>query len=218
MKWLLDQSLRAKLYLGFGLIIVLLGGAMVTAQQNITAMAASQRTVFEVEFANSMDLARLESDLNAVRADMLTMTLLNERSEQEALRQEIVQRAEEITEGLERTLERARNDPQSLRRLEELRVTREAFQRTRDTEQIPLIFAGKLEEARALILGIQLERYQTIRSIADTLEEEAAQRAGAAVEQSEQRASESRRTFVIMASAFARIWSTLARTSPMGIA
>ena len=55
MKWFLDLSVKAKLYLGFSVLTVFLGGAIVTAQRNISAMRESQKALFEIEFANTVD-------------------------------------------------------------------------------------------------------------------------------------------------------------------
>ena len=85
----------------------------------------------------------------------------------------------------------ARMSPALLRGLEELNTFWTAFRQTRDTQLIPLIYEGKIEEAEALALGIQAERYLKFRSIAKRLGEEAEKKAETAVMQSEQRANQS---------------------------
>ena len=44
-----------------------------------------------------------------------------------------------------------------------------AFKETRDTQIIPLIYDGKIEDAKKLALGIQTERYEKITSLSDEL-------------------------------------------------
>ena len=44
-----------------------------------------------------------------------------------------------------------------------------AFKDTRDTQIIPLIYDGKIEDAKKLALGIQTERYEKITSLSDEL-------------------------------------------------
>ncbi len=56
MKWFIDLSTRGKLFVSFGLMIVLLAIVLVTAYRYLTQIQNSQRTIYEVEFANAADL------------------------------------------------------------------------------------------------------------------------------------------------------------------
>ena len=197
MKWLENLSTKGKLYLGFSLMIVLLAAVVVTAQRSITSILESQKKLYSVEFANALGLQLLRNDQNGVRADVLTMMILNKRSDQEVWHQDMMTRAVEIGSVLTALSERAKDDPQTLRRLEELRSVRDAYVQTRDNETIPLIYDGKIEQARNLILGIEADRYGKMRSIATELGDQAGEKARQAVADSEQRASESMRSFAI---------------------
>lgn len=64
-----------------------------------------------------------------------------------------------------------------------------------ETETIPLIYAGKIDEAKGILLGIQDERNDKMRPIADALVDEAKERARTATIQSEHRANRSARIF-----------------------
>jgi nitrogen fixation/metabolism regulation signal transduction histidine kinase len=191
MKWLRDLPTRMKLFLGFGLMIVFLATVIVIAYTGITAIQDSQKSLYEEDFANAVDLLTLRTHENGVRAALLTMMLLTNRSDQETWRHEIQDRGNQISEIILKLLERNRNNPQFLSQLEEFNVARDAFKKTLDTEIIPLIDEGKIEEAQLLALGIELERYQQMRSISQNLGDEAEKKAQTAVIQSEQRANES---------------------------
>jgi methyl-accepting chemotaxis protein len=198
MKWFLDLTTRTKLFVGFSLMIIFLLVVIVTAYTGITAIRESQKHLYEEEFANAVDLTALISHQNAARAALLTMMSMTQRSDQEAAHQDVKDRTKEINEVTQGLLARGRNDPQFLGKLEELNAIQESFRQTRDTETIPFIYEGKIEEAKKLALSIQQERYRKIRSIAEELGDRAAERARTAVTRSEQRANEAARIFAII--------------------
>jgi methyl-accepting chemotaxis protein len=198
MSWFLNLTTRSKLFLGFGLMLLFLATVIVTAYTGITAIQESQKRLYNEDFANAVDLMALRMNQNGVRAAQLTMMSVTKRSDQEALHQDLKDRVKEIDEILQRLFELGRNDPMLLRRLEEEKTTRDAYKQTRDTEVIPLIYEGKIDEAKKLVLGIQGERYMKMRSIAEELGKEAEKKARTAVIQSEQRARDAVRIFMII--------------------
>jgi len=197
MKWFLDFKTRSKLYVSFGLIIALLVGVIVIAYGCITAIQESQKNLYQVSFANTQDLLTLRSEQNEVRAALLSMMAITQRPDQETWQQNINERGKDIDALMRRLLERNSNNPRLSGKLGELDKIREAFAQTRDTI-IPLIYAGKTEQARALALGIQDERYQKMRAIARELGNEAVEQARTAVAESERRAHEAVRLIVIL--------------------
>ncbi len=197
MKWFLDLKTRSKLYVSFGLIIALMMGVIAIANGSITAIQESQKNLYQVSFTNTQDLLLLRAEQNGVRAALLSMMAITQRPEQETWQQNVNERSKEIEALMRRLLERNRNNPRLTGKIEELDKIREAFAQTRDTI-IPLIYAGKTEQARALALGIQDERYQKMRAIAQELGNEAAEQARTAVAESEQRAHEAVRFFTII--------------------
>lgn len=198
MNWFLNLATRNKLFLGFGLLIIFLAIVVVTAYQNIIGMQESQRTLYERHFANAVDLMALRMNENGVRTALLTMMVMPKRSEQEAWHQDLKERSREMELLMRNLLERNRSAPQLFRRLEELNATRNAFKETRDTQVIPLIYEGKIEEAKKLILGLQHERFEKMRALTAELGEDAKEQAQAAVTQSNQRVKETLRLFGIV--------------------
>jgi methyl-accepting chemotaxis protein len=197
MKWFLNLSTRTKLLLGFGLIIILLVVAVATAYTGIIAIQESQKSLYQKDFANAVELAVLRSHLNAERAGILTMILINNRSDQGVWEQDIRNSTQQIDEILKRLLERNQNDPNIFRKLEELSTTLIALKQVRDTQTIPLIYGGKLEEAKGLALTTQLERRQKLQGIAEELGKKAEENARFSIGESEKRANRSIYIFVI---------------------
>jgi methyl-accepting chemotaxis protein len=199
MKWLLDLATRGKLFIGFGLMIVLLALVIVTSYASITAIEKSQKNLYEEDFANVRGPMHLRAEQNGVRAALLNMMMTAHRSEQEAWHEDVRERAGKIDAIMEELLERNRDDPRLSGRLAELRTTRDAFAESRDREIIPLIYAGKAEEALPIVLGVQEERYRKMRAIAEELGNEAVEQARAGVARSEQSTQRAVRIFGIAA-------------------
>ena len=97
MRWFLDLPIRAKLLIGFGLMVVFLAVVTISAYLAMTAIQESQRSLYAHEFAIAVDLEELRSNQNATRAATLTMMMLSQRSDQEAQHQEIKNLTKENT-------------------------------------------------------------------------------------------------------------------------
>ena len=186
-----------KLFLGFGIMIVLLVVVVVIAYNAIATIRDSQHRLFERDFAVVQDLLELKADMNRQRADIQQMTLATARTEQEAMEKDIKERVAEA-EGIMKELSTVyKDDPNFSRRLEELAALRKQYQQTREI-QIGMIYDDKAEEAKKLGLGIQSERYEKIRVMETDLEKDAAERARSAVVKSEEGARDAIRLFVIV--------------------
>ncbi len=196
MKWFLDLTTRGKLFAGFGLMIVFLATVIATAYTGIAAIQASQKSLYQEDFANALDLMSLRAEQNGVRVALLNMMLLARQSDRDIWHQDIKRRSKQIADTTQRLLERNRNDVRLSGRLEELNAMRVAFAQTRDDQLIPLIYANRTDEARALAAGIQEERYRAMRAIAQDLGDAAVENARAAVAESEQRTAQTVRLFI----------------------
>jgi len=198
MKWFLDLKTRGKLFVGLGLMLAFLATVIAAAYLDITAIQASQKRLYQNEFANAVDLLNIRSDENGMRAALLSMMVATKRLDQDSWHQDIKQRDKEIAAATQQLLELNRGDPGLLAQLDKLKTIREAFTQTRDDQVIPLIYANKTDEAKALALGIQEERYRKIRAIAQELGDAAVEKARAAVAQSERWTQQMVRLFVII--------------------
>jgi methyl-accepting chemotaxis protein len=197
MKWFLNFSTRAKLFLGFGLMVLLLVAVAVTAYDGIATIRESQRRLYELDFADAVDLSLLRADLNGVRAGILEMMLTPRRSEKEALQQNIKNRTARINEIVQGLQKRNKNDPEILHQLSEYETLRAAYEERRDSEQIPLIMQGKIEEAQALGVGSEADRYEKLLGIAQRLDTAAVEDARTSLANSDRRAGESERIVVV---------------------
>jgi len=190
MKWFKDLSTRMKLFLGFGMVITLLIAVIVTAKRGISALEKSQKDIVTMEFANTTDILALKASENEIRLALLMMMSDSDRTGKELWHQRVKENAEEISKSMQRLLERNKDEPKILSKLEELNKVRLEFKETRDTQIIPLIYDGKIAEAKSLGLGVQTERFDKIRSITLEMVKDAEQEVKYHVTMSEEKAKQ----------------------------
>src|SRR4030067_1981110 len=206
MKWFKNLSTRMKLFLGFGIIIALLIAVTVIAKRGISSVEKSQKDIVTMEYANTRDILALKANESDVRMALLMMMSASDRAGKELWHQRVKENAEEISKSIQRLLERNKDEPKILSKLEELNKVRLAFKETRDTQIIPLIYDGKIAEAKSLGLGVQTERFDKIRSITLEMVKDAEQEVKYHVTMSEEKAKQTLNFF-----AFAGMISILTR-------
>jgi methyl-accepting chemotaxis protein len=190
MKRFLNLTMRGKLFVCFGLIFALFAGVIVTAYTGIATILELQDRLYKENFANVRDLMALRANYNGMRVLMLEVQLLSKRTEQDPLLAQAAERSNEIDRIIVGLLARAKNDPNRLSRIDELKSVWQAFAQTKDAEIIPLILAGKLVESRQFAVGVQQGRAQKIRAIAEELGKASEEDARLAVAHAEQRANQ----------------------------
>lgn len=177
MNWLKNLKIGSKLLLGFGVMIVILAVVIATAHRGITTIEASQRSLYELQFANATDLLELRSDLNGIRTGVLLMIVSKDRREQEAARRDMETRHRQILQNLSDLEKRNAADPVLEPRLRELDTHYRAYAQVRDQTQIPQILDGLVDPALELSGGAQSETYAKVRELAHELGGIAEQRA-----------------------------------------
>lgn len=199
MKWFLNLPTRTKLSLSFGVMIILLAVAMGAGYQGITAIRQSQKNLYEQEFANAVDIKDVRANQNAQREDVLAMILLTSRPDQEAQHDDIKNRSKKVDELMQGLIQRSASFPGVLSKLQEFETMRNAFRETRDAQVIPLIYEGRIDEAKKLLFGVQEERNAKMLLLANQLVEEMEKMAQTAVDDSNRSAVQAVRIFVTAA-------------------
>jgi methyl-accepting chemotaxis protein len=198
MRWFLNLSVRAKVSVGMGLMVLCLGIVIFTAYTSIKLIERSQALLYEKEFTNATDLLEDLRYQNAIRAAQLDMLILTNRFEQETWHQEIKRLSDLSDQTHQALIKRNQDNPRFLERLNEMISIRNEFKQTREAEIIPLIYQGKMKQAQELVLGAQIERFRKLRAIIEELQQQAAKAAQAAVEQSSRDASHAIGIFVVI--------------------
>jgi methyl-accepting chemotaxis protein len=105
--------------------------------------------------------------------------------EQEKKEFEINSRSKEFSDNLQKLFELEPDNQKFVSELLEVKNLEAIYHQTRD-EQIELILNGKNDEARQLMISLQDERFEKIRSIAMTISNDAFNRYRLSIEKSEQ--------------------------------
>ncbi len=169
MKWFVNLQTRTKLVLGFGLVVLLFVVVIATA---CIALVTVQR-----DYGITAAAARLDSNLNAQRSSLLSMMTMTERTRQEAEQVTLNARTQANQEIIDALLEQTRNDPHIGPQFKEWVALRTEFKQVRDTQLIPLIYAGKSDDARELATGAQQNRYARLRDLGTQVADLAKKRA-----------------------------------------
>lgn len=143
-----------------------------------------------------VDLLEIRTTENRVRAKFLEMSMKTERSDQEALEQEIRTYSGKVDARLQRLAMLGRDEPKFLAGIEKLKNTIAIYRQVRE-KQFALIYEGKPEIARQLSLGIQEQHHEKIRELARALGDEVRDRAWAAAARSQAQVRKSLHLFVI---------------------
>ena len=198
MQWFLDLSTRAKLFVSFGLIVVLLAIVAASAYRGISGIRDSQKTLYEHSFADVTDIRDLRSAQFENRIDLLSAALAAKTVEVPALQKQIDVRRQRVDEALQRLIRRAQGDPGRLAKFQEFQNVRRAVQETREAQTYPLLAAGKLDEVRRLLTGVQAERDARLEALADSLVEDTERLARAALDKSDETAADAVRVFATL--------------------
>jgi len=192
----MNLTTRTKLILSFGLLIAMMVAVVNMAYQEILSMRAIEQQLYNRDFSDAADLAAMRAYGNGMRADVLTMMLFTNKAEQEIWHKNVKERTRNINDALHRVLARPHSDPDFNVKLQEVRQVLTTYEDARDQQQIPLIYAGKLKEARDMATGVQAERFTRFRNLLIELGDIADTNAKTAVELSAQNSGKTVRSLV----------------------
>ncbi|MGE0680211.1 MAG: methyl-accepting chemotaxis protein [Candidatus Binatia bacterium] len=175
MNWFINLKTSSKLFCGFGVIILLLAVVIGTAYRGMG------------ELQNRLNIAQtfdtLQSNINEQRAVILTMLETVDQDALQRLRQDMKEVSTQNDAFMQKLSRAAQHDPQLGSQLEEFASFRTTHKQIRDEQILPLILAGRKEEAKAITFDIQQERYLKMRDLGKKLGEEAQQQAERAAQQ-----------------------------------
>jgi methyl-accepting chemotaxis protein len=195
----LNLSTRAKLFSAFLLMSLFAAAAILFAYGALDTMRASQRQLLEVQMANVADLKDIRANHHGVRAAVAQMMLSGNGSRLEALRSDVQARNREMQDELTRVAARNAGDEHERELLREFQATQAASIQLRDTQIVPLVSRGRLDEARELFAGVQMERDARLASLADQLIDRTTSRAGDSVAASGRAADDALRWLLAIA-------------------
>ena len=193
-----DIQTRGKLFLGLFFLIAIVAVAIALSYVNLARMRAAEEHLFNNEFSNALDVKDIRTNQDAIREDMMEMILTDNPSVRTLRRQDAGERKALIDTDIARVSERLKDDPLLFPKLRKFIEIRNAFTETRVRQVIPLVLAGKNKEAQRLALGIQAERSQKMREIANDLIENIEKGIGEHLKQSQSAAQRSVRVYALL--------------------
>lgn len=196
MNWFLNLRTRAKLFLGFGLLVALALLIMGTAYITITTIQASHAQLFERDFAVTADLLEVRKNLNAIRA--ATLMLLVDPEARQQTEQYIQEEDQGLTQALQHAIGIGGRDPQLGPGLREVQDNYTAFSQTLRSEIIPLVTQDKTAQAQTLILGVEEDRYLKLRATARELGAEIERRSQADIDLTDRAEQQANSIFLVI--------------------
>ena len=165
MKWFVNLATRIKLFLSFGVMVVLLLVVIITAYNGLATLDKSQDALFRNDFLPSIELMKLRSAQNRAHAQLLEMIMTKDRVKQQALEKDIRERSRDVDAGLKLFSDSLQGDPLETKKFEELVGLLADYRKSRD-EQIALIYLEKAGQAEDLETSAQGELHNRIRALA----------------------------------------------------
>jgi len=196
MNWIHNLSTRAKLLLGFGVLLLLLAAAVATAVTSLRGIEEAQRTLMERDFVVVGAISEMRDRQDWQRMRMLDAMISDDPKDRERNLAQIPEGAVQINRGLETLEARLADDPASMVRLKDLRAALDSYRQGRN-DQITLVNAGRTAEARQLAGAQQEERFTRIAKIQDELYTAAQERARRSAARMQELAATARTTMLV---------------------
>lgn len=196
MNWIHNLSTRAKLLLGFGVLLLLLAAAVGTAVTSLRGIEEAQRTLMERDFVVVGAISEMRDRQDWQRMRMLDAMVSDDPKDRERNLAQIPEGAVQINRGLETLEARLADDPASMVRLKDLRAALDSYRQGRN-DQITLVNAGRTAEARQLAVTQQEERFTRIAKIQDELYTAAQERARRSAARMQELAATARTTMLV---------------------
>src|SRR5512134_2577477 len=117
MSWFHNFSTRVKLFMGFGLVIILLTIVIIAAISSVSSMEETRDEIFYDAFANTAGIRTMESKVEGARVGLFTMIAAESRAEQDDQKALIKEANAEIDALFKTLYEKNRKDTEITRLL-----------------------------------------------------------------------------------------------------
>lgn len=179
---LLNLRIGTKLMLAFAVLILGFALLLMSTLEQFVALQKAEEEQFSRRYARVSDVKDLLVNINLQRVETLASIGGSSRGLLESLRAG----SEKNDRLLKRLQEAVQGDQVTVELLEQMQEVRAGYLRSRDGELIPMIQAGRLDEARALMSGSQKQRVERLHQLAEQLVARTNQRIAESTEQSRQ--------------------------------
>jgi methyl-accepting chemotaxis protein len=164
-----NLNIKKKLFSSFMILTAFLIASSVIGYNGIRKVTGLLDQMYQEHYTASVTLNGIKADINGARALWLTVMNEKDRAKMDALKKTLQEDLNKDIDGGFNALLNMNADAKLKTSFKELKEVWDAFRETRDNQMFPLIYADKRDEAKALGLGIQAERYKKMVSISDDL-------------------------------------------------
>lgn len=162
-----QMNIKKKLVSSFMVLTLFLMLASIFGYIGIKKLSGLMDRMFEGHYVVSVTVAGLKAEMNMARALLLTMMNEKDKEKRDDIKKKLDEEIRTYINGGFEKLNASKADTKVKASFKELQETWGVFRDIRDKEIIPLIYAGKIDEAKALGLGAQQDRYKKIMSMMD---------------------------------------------------
>lgn len=176
--------LRTKYYMAFIATMVVLGIGGYWGLRGLKEIGNRFRLMYEGHYAATVLAADLKARISDVRAQLLAMIGEADKERRDRYHARVKELGKEIDGAFNGWSERGLEGETPIG---DLKTVWNDFRTTSVSQLIPLIYEGKIAEAKTLALGVQAERYNRMVSLADELVKAGEERASYFMDTSRER-------------------------------
>lgn len=199
MKFFYNLKTQSKLFVAFGILVLLIAGATVIGYRGLNEINGAMGDMYRENYVASVGVATIGSELNAVRAQLVSMMGTKERGKLEKQHENLNAITKKIDDGFKSLLNNKDLPQDMIADLKAIKKPWEAFRKTRDEGIIPAIYAGDIATAKGLATGVNGERYKKFSSLSAKMLETEARESAESVKLGEARANSIILTFISIA-------------------
>lgn len=165
------HSLKFKIYIGFLALLFMMGIGTYIGYHNLKEMNMFLQQMYGEHYLASLFAANVKGKISDVRAQLVAMMSETNKDKMDKYNADIQEVSKEIDGEMIQWFEKGLegHDEKMNAFMRDFKIVWNDFRNTRDTQIIPFIYQNNIQEAKALALGIQAERYKKMIDIADGL-------------------------------------------------
>jgi methyl-accepting chemotaxis protein len=198
MKWFVNISTKSKLFFGFGVMILLIIIVSITAYTSIAGLHKTLVKLFEVEVPLSLEIVKSRTAMGMERMILARMIETDKKSDLDFLNRDLKENDKEIEVKINKFTELGGNNQNYMELINQLSAKRKEFINSRDAHTVPLIYAGKNNEARKYFFGTQFQHYEKMLDITANLSKLSEQADKILIQTSGQKVKEAFFVFVVI--------------------
>ncbi len=168
MQYFMNLSTRAKLAIGFGILILLLIGVSIKSIHDIDSLRQSQQTLYEDDLAIGLALMTMRNNINREAAILLLIPQVDNQTRAQLLAEHKVLRAD-LQQTVAELAKSAERDAVQRQSFEQLIQAKQQYGSMRDSLIMPLLANGQYEQAAQRIIQDLSPLGMELRGIAETL-------------------------------------------------